>query len=276
MPGRPFIDSSGEMLNAMPIFPYADEKDMDLASVSWSGEVAFDHEEICSSDNTTLQNRYLLGEEWTERSLGEHSSVASFAAFAIALMTNNAPSDLVEDAFTAGMDEIRHAKSSFAIASKLKGETVGPGPLPASKHNFGHDLTALALAVAREGCVDETLSAIVADLEVEDIRKVINEGWQGSMYSRIEPDTLNWIMNEMRTIALEESNHAALAWRTLNWVCGVDSDACDAVHRDVFDEDSLEARFHDRALNTLSDAAMVYSKLKENWVKIHDAHLLTR
>ena len=79
------------MLNAM-LFPYADKKGMDPhASVSWSGEVTFDEEEISSSDNVTLQNRFLLGEEWTERSLGEHSSVASFAAFAIALMTNNAP-----------------------------------------------------------------------------------------------------------------------------------------------------------------------------------------
>ena len=265
------------MLKAMPIFPDADEKGMDLqASVSWAGEVTYDDEEISSSDNATLQNRFLLGEEWAERSLGEHSSVASFAAFAIALMTNNAPSDLVEAAFTAGMDEIRHARTSFDIASKLKGERAGPGPLPASKHDFSHDLTALALAVAREGCVDETLSAIVADLEIEDIRKVINEEWQGSMYSSIEPDTLNWIMNEMRTIALEESNHAALAWCTLNWVCGVDSDACDAVHRDVFDEASLEARFHYRALNTLSDAAKVHNKLKENWEKIHNAHLLAR
>jgi hypothetical protein len=270
--GRPFIDSSGEALKAMPIVPEEKESDC-LASVSWSGEVAFD-EDMSSSDNTTLQNRFLLGEEWTERSLGEHASVASFAAFAIALMTNNAPSDLVEDAFTAGMDEIRHARTSFEIASKLKGEIVGPGPLPASKHDFGHDLTSLALAVAREGCVDETLSAIVAELEVEDIRKVIEEGSQGSIYSRLEPDTLNWIMTEMRTIADEESSHAALAWRTLKWVCGVDSKVCDAVHREVFNKASLESRFDHRALSALSESAMVRNKLEEGWMKIRDTHML--
>ncbi len=272
--GRPFIDSSGEALKAMSIVPVEKESDC-LASLSWSAEVAFD-EEMSSSDNTTLQNRFLLGEEWTERSLGEHASVASFAAFAIALMTNNAPSDLVEDAFTAGMDEIRHARTSFEIASKLKGEIVGPGPLPASKHDFGHDLTSLALAVAREGCVDETLSAIVADLEVEDIRKVIEEGSQGSIYSRVESDTLNWIMNEMHTIADEESSHAALAWRTLNWVCGIDSDACDAVHREVFSKASLESRFDHRALSALSDTAMVRVKLEDGWMKIHDTHMLVQ
>jgi len=273
--GRPYIDSSGEMLSAVPVFP--DMKKMNtLASVSWSGEVVVDEETIRSSDNSTLQNRFLLGEEWTARGLGEHASVASFSAFSIALMTNNAPSDLVEGALKAGMDEIRHARTSFDVASILLGKPVGPGPLPPSIHNFGHDLTSLALAVAREGCIDETLSAIVADLEVEDISKVLQEGSQGYMYSNIERDTLTWIKHEMRTIAKEESSHAALAWRTLNWVCDTDSDVCDAVHRDVFDESSLELRFNQRAVNSFSDMPTVRAKLKGDWMKIHEVHRLVR
>ncbi|KAL7438243.1 hypothetical protein ACHAXM_006107 [Skeletonema potamos] len=272
--GRPYIDSSGEMLSAVPVFPDLTKMNS-LASVSWTGEVVVDDEAIPSSNNVTLQHRFLLGAEWTERGLGEHASVASFSAFSIALMTNNAPSDLVEDALKAGMDEIRHARSSFEVASKLLGRPVGPGPLPPSTHNFGHDLTSLAFAVAREGCIDETLSAIVADLEVEDISNIL-EGTQGNMYSNIERDTLTWIEDEMRTIAKEESSHAALAWRTLNWVCGIDSDICEAVHRDVFEEASLELRFNQRAANSLSDMSTVRDKLKEDWMKIHEVHCLVR
>jgi hypothetical protein len=275
--GRPYVDSSGEMLKAMPIVP--DTKKMNsLASVSWSGEVDVEvgGASISSGDNVTDHNRFLLGEEWTERGLGEHASVASFSAFSIALMTNNAPSDLVEDALKAGMDEIRHARTSFEVATKLVGKPVGPGPLPPSTHEFGDDLTSLALAVAREGCVDETLSAIVADLEAEDINRVLEEGAQDNIYSNIERDTLVWIQKEMQTIAKEESSHAALAWRTLNWVCDVDSDACEAVHREVFDEASLGLRFDQRASNTLSDMSIVRNKLNEDWAKLLEVHHLVR
>ncbi len=274
--GRPYIDSSGDMLKALPIVP--DMKEMNtLASVSWSGEIVVEDKSISSSDNVTNHDRFLLGEEWTERGLGEHASVASFSAFSIALMTNNAPSDLVEDALKAGMDEIRHARTSFKVASKLVGKPVGPGPLPPATHKFGGDLTSLALAVAREGCVDETLSAIVADLEVDDITRVLEEEeTQGNIYSNIEHDTLTWIKKEMQTIAKEESSHAALAWRTLNWVCDIDSDACEAVHRDVFDEASLKLRFSQRAMNAVSDMSVVLNKLNKDWAKLLEAHRLVR
>jgi hypothetical protein len=85
---------------------------------------------------------YLLVEDWTQRALGEHSSVASFSVFSIALMTNQAPSDLVNDALNAGLDEVRHAKTSFEIASVLAGRDVRPGPLPPSSHEFHGDLRA--------------------------------------------------------------------------------------------------------------------------------------
>jgi len=273
--GRPYIDSSGEMLKAQPIVP--DMKEMNtLASVSWSGEIMVEDESISRSDNVTDHDRFLLGEEWTHRAIGEHASVASFSAFSIALMTNNAPSDLVEDALKAGMDEIRHARTSFEVASKLVGKPVGPGPLPPSTHKFGDDLTSLALAVAREGCVDETLSAIVADLEVEDIARILEEGTHDNIYANIERDTLAWIKKEMQTIANEESSHAALAWRTLNWVCDIDADACEAVHRDVFDGASLELRFNQRAMNALSETSVVRDKLNKDWVKLLEAHRLVR
>ena len=101
-----------------------------------------------------MTNQLSLGDKWARNALREHASVASFAAFSIALMTNPAPSNLVEDSLKAALGEVHHAKTSFAIASKLLGKDVSPGPLPPSNHQFNSDLTALSMSVAKEGCAD--------------------------------------------------------------------------------------------------------------------------
>jgi len=268
--GRPFVDVMGGSLQAMPLVPDG-ERTMSFVSVqSWTGDASTEAMAGSRTGNgtATAHGRLLLGEDWTQRALGEHASVASFSAFSIALMTNRAPADLVDDALRAGLDEVRHARISFDIASRLTGKEVGPGPLPPSKHEFDQDLTALALAVAREGCVDETLSAFVAALEVEQITSALEKGFQDTLYSNVDRDTLTFIRDELITIAMDESNHSALAWRTLNWVCGVDPNACAAVHRIVFDETSLEMRFDQRA-----DAPFGEKKpLLSEWYKIFNAH----
>ena len=173
--------------------------------------------------------------------------LASFSAFSIALMTNGAPSGLVEASLKAGLDEIKHARISFDIASKLIGKEIKPGPLPHSSHQFDHNLTALALAVAKEGCVDETLSALAAAAEVELIDIVLKNGaTEGMKYFGVDTEHLGWIRNELHVIALDESNHSALAWRTLDWVCTVDSYACSAAKQSVLDIDKLIRAFQHR------------------------------
>jgi len=102
---------------------------------SWTGE-SLGKIHTSHRSNTTGHLHYLLVEDWTQRALSEHSSVTSFSAFSIALMTNQAPSNLVNDALKAGLDEVHHAKTSFEIASVLAGRDVQPGPLPLSSHNF--------------------------------------------------------------------------------------------------------------------------------------------
>mmetsp|Transcript_25608 Transcript_25608/g.55088 ORF Transcript_25608/g.55088 Transcript_25608/m.55088 type:complete len:227 (-) Transcript_25608:65-745(-) len=178
-------------------------------------------------------------------------------------MTNQAPSNLVEDALKAALDEVRHAKTSFDIASRLTGKEVGPGPLPESKHAFGHDMKALAMAVAKEGCVDETLSALEAAAEVDAINDVLNNVADGTKYADIDTKVLTWIRDELNIIAMEESNHAALAWRTFEWVCSVDSDGCNSVKEHVLNEDELKRAFQRRfasfdgnseALKTMEDS----------------------
>ncbi|KAL7528661.1 hypothetical protein ACHAWF_002656 [Thalassiosira exigua] len=205
--GRPFVDATGGSLQATPwVASSADE--CASSALSWTSEV-----EVKDTHNSTVQGRLVLGEDWTCRALGEHASVASFSAFSIALMTNQAPSDLVDNALRAGLDEVRHAKISFELSSKLAGKESGPrpSPLPASKLEFGQDLEALAMAVAKEGCVNETLSAFAAALEADHIADVIEKGAGLNFpYAGINDDLLDFIRKELVTIAEDESNHSAL------------------------------------------------------------------
>ena len=277
--GRPFVDSVGRSLVASSVF--APHEQCDEYSSSWRGDTTtLSFEVLVESGiaNMTTTNHLTLGDEWTKNALGEHASVASFAAFSIALMTNNAPSDLVEDSFKAAMDEIRHAKVSFAIASKLVGRDVIPGPLPPSNHQFNRDLTALAMAVAKEGCVDETLSSLVATAEVELINDVLeNNGGAaqiGSKYYGISNKLLSWIRDELRIISQDESSHSALAWRTLDWVCSVDVIACDAVKQSVINEGKLIKAFEGRfgSGRNVDYSPELLERMMMTWKNIYSSH----
>mmetsp|Transcript_29640 Transcript_29640/g.62960 ORF Transcript_29640/g.62960 Transcript_29640/m.62960 type:complete len:867 (-) Transcript_29640:380-2980(-) len=271
--GRPFVDSTGNNLLASPFSSVHCGR---VSSWSRGGAVALESADLTTNAMTTqvpatnnTLGRIELGEEWTKSALGEHASVASFAAFSIALMSNQAPSHLVEDSLKAALDEVRHARVSFAIASKLIGREVGPGPLPPSTHEFGRDLTALALSVAREGCVDETLSALAAAAEAELIDEALEgEVEEGTKYSGIKSEILVWIRDELRGIAADEGNHSALAWRTLDWVCAVDEDACDAAKRSVMNEDQLEAAFQLRFSRSFGGSPELLEQMRAAWESI--------
>lgn len=256
--GRPFIDATGGSLVARPLVG-GDCNDCSDASMECTS--------VNSSNNTrtTPQSHFALGEEWTQRALGEHASIASFSAFSIALMTNAAPSSLVEDALVAAMDEVRHARTSFDIASRLIGKEVTAGPLPPSKHEFDQDLIKLGLAVAREGCVDETLSAIAAAVESMELthEKV-------GKYAVLDMPTVDWIKSELIKIAMEEATHSALAWRTLFWICSVNTEACNAVKEEVLHEHHLDARFNYRFTKTFGEKPELLSTMKEAWRKIYE------
>jgi hypothetical protein len=283
--GRPFVDSGGRSLVASSVF--ASHEQCAEFSSSWQGDkttLSLDHQgdsELLGGSvvvNMTTTNHLTLGDKWTKNALGEHASVASFAAFSIALMTNNAPSDLVEDSFKAAMDEIQHTKVSFAIASMLLGKDIIPGPLPPSNHQFNRDLTALAMAVAKEGCVDETLSSLVAAAEVELINDVLkNNGGAAqisSKYYGISNKLLSWIRDELRTISQDESRHSALAWRTLDWVCSVDVIACDAVKESVINEDKLIKAFERRfgSGRNVDYSPELLERMMMTWKNIYSSH----
>lgn len=265
--GRPFIDSGGR--NLVASFVSANECG---EPSSWLGEASklFNESESMASTTIMPTNQFKLGDTWTKSALGEHASVASFAAFSIALMTNNAPSNLIEDSFKAALDEVRHAKVSFAIASKLTGKDITPGPLPPSNHHFNRDLIVLAMAVAKEGCIDETLSALAAAAEVELINDVLENGaGAGTKYYGIAREMLIWIRDELGTISMDESNHSSLAWRTLDWVCDVDVVACDAVRQSVLEENKLIEAFQRRFGRNIDYPPKLLERMMMAWRNIY-------
>ena len=273
--GRPFIDTSGDSLLAS-VLP-SDECGL-IPTSSWLGNtisVSNDEKSVVESQLVSVGNatRYQyeqLGGKWTRNALAEHASIASFAAFSLALMSNGVPSHLVESAMKAGLDEIKHAKISFTIASKLMGKEISPGPLPPSKHEFNNNMTALAMAVAKEGCVDETLSSLEAAAEVDLINDALNNGVTGgTKYYGISSELLVYIRDELRIIALDESIHSSLAWKTLEWVCSVSKDACDAAKQNVLGESKLILAFQYRFGHINDYNSELLGRMLKAWKSIY-------
>jgi len=232
--GRPYYDESGSSITA--------KSKLTCMGASQHTRSEWSTGEFCStlSTKSKQKSRNHLGLDWTNRALGEHASIASFSAFSIALMTNGAPSSLVEESLKAGLDEIRHAKTSFEIASVLLGNEIGPGPLPESHVSFDGNLTKMAFAVAQEGCIDETFSAIAAYSEAVDIEAIMQGASGETPYSEIDQATLSWIRDELQIIGVEESTHSLLAWRALSWVCDIDLHVCEMVWENVMTKRNLE------------------------------------
>jgi hypothetical protein len=240
--GRPFRDAEGELVTA-------DYRVCDEAV--WSALSARTEEKATTS--TEVTNKASLGSEWARRAVGEHASIASFAAFTIALMSNQAPPDLIRDSLLAALDELGHAKTAFEIASLLTGRHMEPGALAPSKHSFDGDITALAMGAASEGCIAETLSALMLAAEVDDSASL--------------DDVYTLLADKTRTIALEEGKHSSLAWRTIRWVCSIDEAACDAVKTQVLNPRNLIGAGKKRLTSTAGD------EVEEAWTRIHEVLL---
>jgi hypothetical protein len=147
----------------------------------------------------TEVEREALAATWARDGLLEHASVASFARFSLDLLAAGAPADLVEAAHMAALDEVRHARLCFALASAYRGATVEPGPFPCGESvRVESSLSALAVAAVKEGCVGETIAAILA---AEQLAAATDPA----------------VRAVLATIAEDEARHAELAFRAVAW-----------------------------------------------------------
>jgi hypothetical protein len=146
----------------------------------------------------TLGERARLSELWQADALMEHASIASFARFGLQLLALGAPAHLVREAQRAGLDEIRHAEDAFSIASRLAGRAIGPGPLPEIAAPIETELRAVARAALVEGCIGETLAAVLALEQAQHASDVA-------------------IREALLQVAEDETRHAELAFRFVAW-----------------------------------------------------------
>jgi hypothetical protein len=152
-----------------------------------------------SLDGLTAEDRASLAQAWIADALLEHASVASFSRFSLALLAAGAPSDLVELSHHAALDEIRHARLCFALAAAYAGEDVAPGRFPlGGEVHVASGLADLAASTVKEGCVGETLAAVVA---AEQLARATDPAVRAALAQ----------------IAEDEARHAELAWRTVAW-----------------------------------------------------------
>jgi hypothetical protein len=142
--------------------------------------------------------RARLVELWQADALMEHASIASFARFALQLLALGAPARLVTDAQRAGLEETRHAEHAFSIATRLAGRVIGPDRLPGLEGALETELCAVAEATLVEGCIGETLAAVVA---LEQARQAGDEAIRATLLE----------------VADDETRHAQLAFRFLSW-----------------------------------------------------------
>ena len=147
--------------------------------------------------------RAALARFWTESARGEHASVPAFSRLALSLVAAGAPARLVESAHWAALDEIKHARLAFSLASAYAGEPVGPGPLPALQKAPAVTATSLAELAAEsliDGCLLEGVGA-------EMVRRALLRARDPRVRAALA------------VIAPDEVSHAALAWDVVQWCC---------------------------------------------------------
>jgi hypothetical protein len=139
-----------------------------------------------------------VAEGWTEQALMEHASVAAFARFALQLLSLGAPARLVEDTARAMQDEICHARDCFRLARRYLAADLGPGALPVQDALAHTSLLEIVRSTVLEGCIGETVAALEAS---------------EALAHCTDPDA----RAVLERIAVEEAEHAQLAWRFVAW-----------------------------------------------------------
>lgn len=179
--GRALRDGQGELV-------FAESR----ATASWlAGPAALDVEGLSPAVRAELAAR------WERDAALEHASVAAFSQLSLSLLACAAPPELVAEAHRAALDEIRHTELCYALASRYRRAAVGPGPL-AVPSAPARDVVALAVETFVDGCVGETVAAVIAARSAAGCE-------------------IGAVRAALEVIAEDEERHAELAWRILRW-----------------------------------------------------------
>jgi len=178
-----------------------------------------------------------LAEQWTQVALMEHASIAAFARFTLQLMSLGAPASLIERATAAMVDETKHARACFAVASGYANAPLGPGRLAVERSLGESSLLEIVLNTIREGCVGETVAAIEAREAAEHA---------------CDPALRELLL----LISEDETRHAELAYRFVKWALAQGGPALARAVRQEFAELAAETPPARSALTDLDDALL--------------------
>lgn len=144
------------------------------------------------------RTQQFLAEVWLKDALEEHASVAAFARFTMLLLSVGAPPDLIAASQRASLDEVKHARDCFALAKRYGSSAAGPDTLDVRGAVLPLSLAQLVDLAVEEGCVGETLGALLA----KEQRALATDTEVARVLARLERD---------------EARHAELAWKFLAW-----------------------------------------------------------
>jgi hypothetical protein len=143
--------------------------------------------------------RARLARVWLEAAQLEHASIAAFASLALRLVAAGAPAQLIADAHAAALDEVKHARMAFELASAYAGERLAPGRFDvATRAAVGGSIAELAIETFVDGCINETAAAHQAEVAASHASDPV-------------------VAAALREIADDEARHAALAWAVVAW-----------------------------------------------------------
>jgi hypothetical protein len=141
--------------------------------------------------------RKTLGRAWLREARSEHASVATFANLSVQLLSCGAPANLVALAHRAALDEVRHSRLCFGLASAYLDAEMGPGDLPFVEPEKP-SIERVAVESLLDGAVGEGSAAVLAAKR----RRAARDGA---------------VRRVLGVIAREERRHAELAWAVVTW-----------------------------------------------------------
>jgi hypothetical protein len=180
---------------------------------------------VLAEDSDELTKRGVA--MWCDRARTEWASVPAFFELADQLIAVGAPQPLIDRAYHAASEEVRHAILSAGLASVTGGED-GAIEIASTDHAPRVPLAGLAgitrLAVESwvDGCLGEGLAARVAAAEAQ-----------------LDAATPR-IRDVQRSIARDEASHAELAWDILAYTLAREPEAVRAALAAVRDASRLE------------------------------------
>lgn len=178
------------------------------ASSAWSDVVDFTEASMTTSERAALIAHF------TQWSLAEHASIASFARFGMQLLALGAPSHLLTETAAAMQDEIRHARFGFGVVAAL-GPAIGPQALAIDGALDGdQSLESVLRLCVREGMIGETLAAL-------------------ELMASADLTPLPRLKKELASIGADEARHAQLAYAFAAWALSSDPPLIDAIDEEI-------------------------------------------